>query len=136
MPKTPEKAQSRLSEHQLKTLTVKPFILIRYAKQLQTLFLSLPFYLGVYWHLRYISPEHIRHILIPNSYLPFQVYLFLGNFFLLSFLFLNVRRGFLVSLGFALSLFFQLQTLLTWQVLVIICLPLLILEIISSLLDR
>ena len=125
MPKTPEKAQSRLSEHQLKTLTVKPFILIRYAKQLQTLFLSLPFYLGVYWHLRYISPEHIRHILIPNSYLPFQVYLFL-----------NVRRGFLVSLGFALSLFFQLQTLLTWQVLVIICLPLLILEIISSLLDR
>lgn len=130
------KARSRLSAHQIKSLMNQPFVLVRYAKQFQTLFLTLPFYFGVYWHLRYISPAQIRDILVPNSYLPLQIYLFIGNFFLFSFLWLNTRRGFLTSIFIGLTLFFKLQSLLNWWMLLIILAPILVLEILATLLEH
>jgi len=47
----------------------------------------------------FIEPELVKNILIPGLYLPFFINLFLALFFTLAVIFVNSRRGFLISLG-------------------------------------
>ncbi len=84
--------------------------LSKYLRHLPTLLLSLPFYMGVVLILQKVPPQNLKNFLIPNLYLPFQIALFLGNFFLFSFLCLNSRRGFLLSLLIQTLVFFKLQS--------------------------
>jgi hypothetical protein len=83
--------------------------LAHYRQHLALLFLSLPFYLIVGTILTRVQPESIAHLFIPSAYLPLQLPLFLANFFLFSFIFLNSRRGLLISLLVSTLLFLKLQ---------------------------
>ena len=47
----------------------------------------------------FVEPETLKNILIPGLYLPFFLNLFLALFFTLAIIFINSRRGFLISLG-------------------------------------
>ena len=47
----------------------------------------------------FVEPELIKDILIPGLYLPFFINLFLALFFTLAVIFVNSRKGFLISLS-------------------------------------
>jgi hypothetical protein len=57
---------------------------------LWTLFLFLVFF---------IEPEMIKNFPVPNLYLPFFLLLFVCLFFTFAVLFINTRRGLIVSMG-------------------------------------
>lgn len=135
-----QKAKSRLkTKEQPKTSLkkAKPQLFLRlskkYLKHLPLLFLSVPFYSGAYYIFTKVHPDKIQHFLIPNTYLPLQFILFLGNFLLFSYLFLKTRYGFKISLLISSILFFKLQLIDNyWQPTLII----IILLILSCLFDR
>ncbi len=81
----------------------------RYLNYLPTLVISLPFYGGIYFLLINFYPNQLRNWLLPNTYLPLQLLLFIGNFFFFSFIFLKASYGLLLSLWFGWSLFLKLQ---------------------------
>lgn len=105
--KSPTQAKSKLVKSELFMATV----LKKYLKHLPLLIISLPFYGLVYYLLTRVHPDKIRHFLIPNTYLPFQLPLFMANFFLFSYLLLNTRRGLELSLLIMLTLFLKLEAI-------------------------
>jgi hypothetical protein len=136
-----QKAKSRLSSqpdsaprapHQ-KTA----FAFNSHLRYLPTLLLSLPFYGVLYYLFHQISPTQIQHILFPNSYMPLHVVFFLANGFLFSFLFINTRRGFLLSAVTTILLFLKLQLfIITWQFVALLLISFAIIELILTLLGR
>jgi len=116
--------------------TSKSNIIIKYVRQMPTLLISLPFYVVIYYIFIKIRPDTISHFIIPNTYLPLQIPLFIANFFCLSFIFLNSRRGFLGSLIIALTLFLKLQGVLTISVFIFYFLSIFIFESIATVIDR
>lgn len=97
-------------------------ILKKYLKHLPLLVFALPFYIGVYYVLTTVPPTSIKNWLVPSTYLPFQFVLFGGNFFGLSFVLLNTRRGLLLTLLLQTLLFLKLQQVLITPSLVLIIL--------------
>jgi len=73
------------------------------------LILATLFYIAVYWLLTNIHPIKISNLILPNSYLPFHVLLWLANFFLFTFLTLSKRWGLLIALVIQWLLFLKLQ---------------------------
>ncbi len=67
------------------------------------------FYAGLLWLINTFHPEEVRNFLLPNSFLPFHVLLFIANFFLLTFLTLSRRWGLLLTTVIAWLLFLKLQ---------------------------
>jgi len=131
------KAKSRLNKSQAKSEKQEKLSLFRkYRRHLGALFISLPFYGAVVFHLNYVYPIQIKNFLIPNAYLPLQFYLFVGNFFFFSFLLVHSRRGLVLSLWLSSLIFFKLQNLLSLPLLLVTTLPFLIFESVSSFLDR
>jgi hypothetical protein len=107
-------------------------ILWKYLHHLKTFILSLPFYAVCFYILQNISPSQVKNTLIPNLYLPFQLCLFLGNLFFFSFLFLNTRRGFMLTLLIQIFVFLKLQSVLfTWQLVVAILMVFVIIEVVQ-----
>ncbi len=100
-------------ERSIRAKTTSP-----YRTHLPLLFLSLISYAVVVCILSTIQPESIAHMPLPYSYVPLQLPLFLGNFFLASYLFLKTRRGLLVASGLSLLLFLKLQLVLVTPLLV------------------
>lgn len=137
-----KKAKSRLkTTEKPKTREPKPRKSVsgsnKYLKHLPTLLLSIPFYLGVYYILANIYPESIEHVILPNTFLPLQLVLFLGNFFFFSYLLLNSRRGLEISLVFGLAMFLKLQGIANYLPLVAVILAIfIIIEAILTLLKR
>lgn len=80
-----------------------------YFKHLPTLFLSLFFGTLTFYFLKNISPESVRHFIIPNTYLPFLLLIFLTTLFLFSFVFLNTKIGLLLSAMLTTFLFMRVQ---------------------------
>lgn len=119
-----------------KVISHNSYLITRYVLHLPTLILSIPFYLAVGYIIITIHPSQIRHLLIPNTYLPLQVALFLGNFFFFTFIFLKTRRGFLLSLFASIWLFLQLEFVYTWIHVATIFAFLFLLELVSSYFDR
>lgn len=66
-------------------------------------------YSGVAWLVTHIPPERVQNWLLPDSYLPFHIPLFLGNFFLCTFVTLSKRWGILIALTVAWLFFLKLQ---------------------------
>ncbi|MEN8253290.1 MAG: hypothetical protein ABFQ62_02870 [Patescibacteria group bacterium] len=139
------KAKSRLKlrqSHNLRGMSreldkkQKSSLIIRYFRHLPALLISLPFYAIVYYIFSKIKPEAIRHFLVPNAYLPLQVPLFIANFFFFSFVFLKSRRGFFISLIISLTLFLKLQGVLTALIFLIILIPILLFELVATIIDR
>lgn len=87
-----------------------------YTSHLGTLFLGIVFGFLTTSLMRSIKPDIIANLVLPHSYLPFQVGLFSTIFFLSSFLWLNTRRGYLTALTVQSLVFLQLQKVeVTWQ---------------------
>lgn len=83
--------------------------IISYLRFLPLLVLSLILYAIIIWLMKSAPPSEIANILLPNFYLPFMVPLFFANLFFFSFLFLNTRRGLLLSLVIQIIVFLRLQ---------------------------
>ncbi len=92
----------------------EPSLSHRYLSHLLTLLLAVPFYGIVFFVYQTVLPTQIKNLGVDNLYLGFQLPLFLGNFFLLSFLTLNSRRGLFWALGLQLVVFSRLQAL-SWS---------------------
>ena len=105
-----------------------------YFKHLPTLIISFVF-LGICLYiLTNISPQSIKHFILPNSYLPFLSALFLFFFFFFSFLLLNTRRGFFASLVAIILIFLRVQEIdLSLTLFAIIVVPVVLIEVIYSL---
>lgn len=80
-----------------------------YYQYLQVFTISLFFYALAVVIFRYAHPEQIANWLLPDLYLPLQLFLGLGNFFFFTFLTQNRRLGLWLSLIIFLWLFFRLQ---------------------------
>ncbi len=80
-----------------------------YLAYLQVLTLAIIFYLGTGVLLNYVEPKSIANWFWPDSYLPLQLLIFGGNFFLLTFLTQNRRLGLWGALTIATWLFFKLN---------------------------
>lgn len=80
-----------------------------YIGHLPTLFVSGALYVAVLFFVTKVRPESVQNVLFPSSYFPFHVLLFLANFFLFSFIFLNTRRGYLVAFMIMMWMFARLQ---------------------------
>lgn len=80
-----------------------------YLQHWPTLLLALTFTAATYLILTRVSPASIRHVLLPNTYLPLLVTAFLAFWFGFSFILLNSRRGLFLSLALTTFLFLRLQ---------------------------
>lgn len=105
-----KKAKSRLKNK--KQVIKLPWA--SYLEHLPTLVIGLLFYVGLYFLVTKFYPAQIQNFIVPNTYLPLQIFLFGGNFFLLSYIFLSARRGLLLSLAVAWMLFLKLQLVENW----------------------
>ncbi|MBP9820227.1 hypothetical protein KBC79_05855 [Candidatus Woesebacteria bacterium] len=66
-------------------------------------------YAGVWYMLHSIYPSQIADVLFPQSFLPLQLALLVGNFFAFSWLFLNSARGLRASIFVGIFLSLKLQ---------------------------
>lgn len=73
------------------------------------LVLAAMFYAGTALLLTRLHPEAVRHWLFPDSFLPFHILLFLGNFFFFTFLTVRKRWGLFLALSFQWLLILKLQ---------------------------
>ena len=120
-----------------KQLLPRVFKLIKlYFTHWPTLIIGLCFTFITYNIFKHVYPLSIKHFVLPNSYLPLLLSLFLSCFFCLSFIFLNTRRSFLISLVILILIFFKLQAVIFTPLIILSAiLPLLALEIILSLIS-
>ncbi|GEM_PF-5309680 len=79
----------------------------KYLHYVFCLIIALIAYLSIYILIKNVYPSQIQNFLFTNSYLPFFVLLFIANFFLITFLSLNSRLGFLGA--FSLNCLFYLK---------------------------
>jgi hypothetical protein len=101
---------ARLPQRPAPTLRLpEKFNVRKHLTFLPTLLLSFPFYFGVYYLVTNVHPAEIRNQVFPNSYLTFHAALFLANFLLFSFFFLNSRRGVLAALFIEILVFIKIQ---------------------------
>jgi hypothetical protein len=142
-----QKARSRLSSNEppadlptrspLRSTAARNTHLSSYLRYLPTLILSFPLYGCAYYIVTTFSPQQIRHIILPNTYLPLLLVIFLANGFLFSFFLLKTRRGFLFSALITLLLFLKLQSVIvTWQVVTVLLISFAIIELILTQLER
>lgn len=111
--------------------------LVKYLKHSPTLILGIVFYFIIFFIFKNFSPDIFKNVLIPNSYLPILFLLFMANFFLFSFIFLNSIRGFIYSLFFLLIVFFKMQNVVFEGVLISILFGFIVVfEIIIKVLSR
>lgn len=83
----------------------------KYLKHLPILLFSFPFYFGLVYVLTQISPELIKNMLLPNSYLPLLVLIYFATLFSFTFFLLSFRRGIVVSSVLTIMVFAKLQQL-------------------------
>lgn len=107
------KATSRLdrTKQAQKKINLNPK-LKKYLKHLPTLILGLIFSASTYLILTRIEPNQIKNFLLPNSYLPFLISLFMASFFLISYLFLSIRTGLILSSPLIIMAFLKLQNVI------------------------
>ena len=131
-----EKKPDTFSAQAIQTSTFKT-IAQNYLQHLPTLFLGIIFSALTFFILTKVEPSAVQHLILPNTYLPFLASSFLASFFLTSFLLLNSRRGFFLALAITIFLFLRVQqVLIKPQILLIIISPLVILELVFSLINR
>ena len=107
-----------------------PGFFIKYVKHIPALGIGLIGYGGLYHVFTNLKPYQIQNIFIPNAYLPVVLLFLLANFFFFSFLLLNSRRGWMVSVYLTFLFFLRLQAV-TYNPLVIGA-PLIIFALLES----
>ncbi len=115
------------------TKTLKK-ILDAYLFHSPTLIAALVFSGLTYFIATNIEPAQIRNWLLPNTYLPLLLSVFISGFFWFSYILLSSRRGFLLAIAAVIFLFLYLQqTIITASIVAAILAPILVIEIIVSL---
>lgn len=111
--------------------------LVKYLQHLPALILSFLFYLIIFFIFKNFSPELFKNIILENSYLPVLILLFLANFFLFSFIFLNSIKGFVYSFYLLLIVFFKIQDVIfNFPLILILVVSLIVFEIIFKVFSR
>lgn len=113
-----------------------PPIIKKYLQHIPILIVSLPLYYLVFTLLRSTSPERIANVLIPHLYLPLLLPLFLALLLSGSFLWLNMRRGFLTALFFVVIIFLRLNQVTAPSIFIGVGVLLLGYEFLASFLKR
>lgn len=142
-----QRAQSRRTKKSKTTSAKKPKVneprrsifsgLKLYVTHLPTLFLALISSYLTYLLIINVSPNSIKHFIIPNTYLPLIILAFVSVFFLSSYIFLSTRRGLTAASIFIIFLFLRLQqVLIDWKIAAIIILPYVLLETTLTLVKR
>ncbi len=91
-------------------------------------------YAGVWYLLRTVYPSEIANVLFPQSFLPLQLALLVGNFFAFSWLFMNSARGLRASILVGVFLSLKLQHVeLTVNVILIFLAAWLLIEFVFTL---
>lgn len=103
------KLKKSLLKNQLRQSTDNNVIFRRYLLHLPLLILSAPFYFVLYYILVNVYPKSIADFPLYNCYLGLLFPLFLANFFSLSYLLLNLKRGLSFSLLITVLVFLKLQ---------------------------
>jgi len=85
------------------------YFLKNYLSHLPALFMAVFFYVILVLTMLNINPELIKDFILPSTYLPVLVLVFLANFFLFSFIFLNSRRGLFYTSILAIIIFLKFQ---------------------------
>jgi len=105
-----------------------------YLTHLPTLFFAFVSCYLTYLFVINISPETVRHFILPNTYLPLIILVFISSFFLSSYILLNSRRGLFTASYLSLLTFLAVQqVILDWRVIGILLIPFLVIETILSL---
>lgn len=81
----------------------------KYVSYIYCLLISLAGYFLLYLLINKIYPAQIQNFLFKNSYLPFFLILFLANFFLFTFVFLNKKIGLVSAFLINLLLYFKIN---------------------------
>jgi hypothetical protein len=89
----------------------KPPFFKKYLSYSYCLFIALFAYFLLYLLISKIYPSQIQNFLFKNSYLPFFALLFIANFLLFTFLFLNKKIGLTISFFMHLLIYFRLNQL-------------------------
>lgn len=109
---TPTGSSSFSPKQTTQTKTKRLSLVERYLRYLPTLVLSIPFLLVSYYILTKIPPNQIKDSILPNTYLPLLVAIFLSNLFVWSFILLKTFRGLVISTIITIFLFLKLQQVL------------------------
>jgi len=83
----------------------------KYLNHIHCLLISIVGYFLLYLLISKIYPAQIQNFLFKNSYLPFFLILFLANFFLFTFMFLNKKIGLINAFLVNLLLYFKINDL-------------------------
>lgn len=73
------------------------------------LFIAIFCYFMLYLLISKVYPGQIQNFIFKNSYLPLFVLLFIANFFLFTFFFLNKKIGFIFAFIINLILYFKIS---------------------------
>lgn len=73
------------------------------------LFIAIFCYFLLYLLLSKVYPSQIQNFIFKNSYLPLFLLLFIGDFFLFTFLFLNKKIGFVLAFMVNFILYFKIS---------------------------
>jgi hypothetical protein len=108
-------------------------IISAYWQHLPTFVAGLIFAAVTYWFISHINPNQVKHFILPNTYLPLLLLVFLTSFFLSGFIWLNSRRGLMTAVIITILLFLQLQqAIITSTIILAIVVPLVVIELILS----
>ena len=110
-----ESSRSIVPQHSFFQKLLQRFPLKRYAQRLPLLTIGILCYIATGCVFLTVEPRSIQHILLTNSYSPIVLLLGTGHFCSFSYLFLNSRRGAVISLVLSAILFLRLQQVLTPQ---------------------
>ncbi len=80
-----------------------------YGRYIICLVIAMMSYYGLFFLMSQVYPSQIQHFLWTNSYLPFFTLLFVGNFFLLTFLFLDKKIGFYLAIWLNLVIYLKIS---------------------------
>lgn len=83
----------------------------KYLNYVYCLLVSFFGYFLLYLLVSKIYPAQIQHFLFKNSYLPFFLILFLANFFLFTFIFLNKKIGLISAFLINLLLYLKISNI-------------------------
>ena len=103
-----------------------------YLNTIPTFVIGLCFLLSLLGIFFFVDPSIIRRIPPENSYAVIFLLVFLSACFVLSYLFLNMRRGFLLAIGLTIMLLFSFLHMFTILNIVILLLTLLSFELLLT----
>ena len=87
----------------------KPPFFKKYLNYIYFLLLAILMYFLLYLLVSRVYPNQVQNFIFKNSYLPFFSILFIANFFLFAFVFLNKKIGIIVSFLINLLFYFKIN---------------------------